>query len=152
VKQEELTTARLGIFLESLSRLDVGQLLAIATAHREQGSDLNAARDLARRRLLESGRADEYERLIGDIVQWSGADGARSGIYTFASPIRDMVLADARAQAVPALADAALSLFLGDEVDAPARQMLLAAWESEGDRGDGANPRSYRKSRDIRRR
>jgi hypothetical protein len=63
-----------------------------------------------------------------------------------------MVLADARAQAVPALADAALSLFLGDAVDAPARQMLLAAWENEGDRGDGANPRTYRKSRDIRRR
>jgi hypothetical protein len=127
---KRLKTTGLDTFLDSLSRLDVGQLLSIAMVHRGQGSELDVARRRARQQLTDSQKSEQCGRLLRSLVQWSGADGARSGVYTLTSPSRDLVLADARAQAVPGLADAALALLVGSDLDAALRQTLAAAWSS----------------------
>ena len=121
-------TKVLDAFMVKLPSLNVPQLLSIATEHQAQRSDLDAARARARQLLVESGRVDEFDRLIGQLIQWSGADGARSGVYTFTSPSRDLVLADVRARAVPALADAVLALLLETDLGRDTKEALLAAW------------------------
>ena len=136
---------RLRAFLDGLSSLDVSQLLGIAAVHRGQdATSLESARSHARRAVGSLGRRDDVDRLTGQIVQWAGADGARSGVQTFTSPSRDLVLADARAQAAPALLDAAVGLLVEASLDPESAEALTVAWRIGAEREE--------RSRDIRKR
>jgi hypothetical protein len=124
-------------------------LLEITTLHADQRSVVNVARQHARGQLSAANRGHEYDRLVGELVRWAGTDGARSGVYTFTSPSRDLLLADARAQAVPALADAALALLLGPELDPVSAEVLVAAWSSVIKSGERVGSARKRRARDI---
>jgi hypothetical protein len=90
---------------------------------------------MAHRRAARLGVSDELQRLQGHIVQWTGASGARSGLWTGGSPGRDLMLADLRRQAAPALMDAATAVVLGNALEERYREALLAPWKRAVDRG-----------------
>jgi hypothetical protein len=90
---------------------------------------------MARRLASRLGLRESLLRAEGEIVQWTGAAGARSGVWTAGSPARDLMLADLRRQAAPALMDAATALILGDALEARYPDALLAAWQRVADAG-----------------
>jgi hypothetical protein len=70
-----------------------------------------------------------WERIGDQIVRWSAVGGARSSVHAPMSPPSDIMLADLRRQAVPALLDAAMALLLSDALDPASRQPFLARWQ-----------------------
>lgn len=114
---------------EALAELDRGELLLLgATRSANEEAARNAAWSTARSAAARLARTDELARLEADIVRWADTGGARSGVYAFASPAGDLLLADLRRQAIPAVFDAAAALLLGDALDDTSRRMLLTPW------------------------
>lgn len=134
-------------FLTICSALDDGDLLALSTS---RSADEAAARETALARARATARRlrriDELERMQSALLRWADAGGAYSGVYAPVSPVHDLLLADLRHQALPALSDAGIALLLGEALDADARRVLLAPWSGVHQaRRDRPRPRRARR-------
>ena len=115
--------------LHTASALDRGALLELgAQPGLEDVTERDRARAVARGLVERQGLGDDLDRMGDEIIRWSGAGGAMSGMFTFASPPSDVLLADIRQQVVPALMDVAMTLLLGDGLDPASREALLSRW------------------------
>ena len=116
--------------LRAASELDQGALLELgAEPSLAQAAERERARAAARDAVARLGLSAELERVGAEIMRWSEAGGARSGVYAMVSPPGDLLLADLRRQAVPALLDAAMALLLAEHPDQASREALLARWQ-----------------------
>jgi hypothetical protein len=116
-------------FLDGLSALDRGQLLAIAGTWETADSTARAAAWRSARRVAEAlGWTHELDRTRETVAGWATTRLAITGWDSGAG--MDRVLIDIRGRAAPALMDAAAAILLGDRLDEPSRAALLAAWES----------------------
>jgi hypothetical protein len=117
-------------FLRTMSGLDQGGLLELgAEPSPAEAADREAARTAAREAVARRGLGRELEDVAAEILRWSTVGGAGSGVYSFASAPGDLLLADLRRQAVPALMDVAVAFVLGDALDPSTRETLLARWQ-----------------------
>jgi hypothetical protein len=121
-------------FLRELPSFDAQQLLAICAAHENVGrAALERARAAAGDAARAEGILDELQDLHGTIIHWGAAQGGQSSLYTGQGVFESTtvkLLKDVRAQARPALLDAATGLFLEDRLDPVDRQALLDPVES----------------------
>ncbi|HET7181061.1 MAG TPA: hypothetical protein VFI15_02405 [Candidatus Limnocylindrales bacterium] len=121
-------------FLRELPSLDAQQLLAICAAHENVGrAALERARVAAGEAARTDGILDELQDLHGTIIHWGVSQGGQSSLDTGQGMFESTtvkVLHDVRAQARPALLDAATGLFLEDRLDPVDRQALLDPVES----------------------
>lgn len=129
-------------FLQALPELDRGELLGLSAAY-AAGSvqDREAARAAVRATVDRAACGPALAGVEREILHWAETQGARSGAYTFASPAGDLLLADLRKQALPALLDAAAVIALGDALDAASGRVLMAPWHLLRGRGDSQLPR-----------
>jgi hypothetical protein len=112
------------------SELDSGALLMLgAEPSPTEAAEHARARAAARAGVARRGLSSELERVGAEIVRWSGVGGAGSGVYAPVSAPGDLLLADLRRQALPALLDAAMALALGDALDPASRETLLVRWQ-----------------------
>src|ERR1700690_4191774 len=82
-------------FLDGLPDLDRSVLLALSVRPADEESKaLRNARRTARRAAIIVGVVDDLDRLRGQIVTWSGANGARSAIWAPDLASSDVMLAD----------------------------------------------------------
>jgi hypothetical protein len=126
----------LDAFIETASGLESGALLELGVEPSSaEAAELARARTAARTAAGAQGLARDFERVGDEIMRWSSAGGALSGVYSFASPPGDIMLADLRGQAIPALLDAALALLLHDSLDPNSSRALLARWQGVTDSG-----------------
>jgi hypothetical protein len=114
-----------------LTGLDEAHLMAISSQYRSGDDDKRqAARISANAAASDLGLAGELDRSRDAILHWSFANGSRSGAYAFASIPGEVLLADLRGQAAPALLDAALALLLDGSLDVSAAETLLEPWDA----------------------
>ncbi len=120
-------------FLQTLPELDRGELLALSAAYRSSDAqDRDAARAVVREVVDRLRCAPTLDSVEQEILHWAETEGAGSGVYAFATPGGDLLLADLRKQAAPALLDAAAVLVVGNALDAVSRRVLLAPWRDTG--------------------
>ena len=118
-------------FFDAASKLSVGTLMRLTAAHQAQNGDsLKEARDRALKVAERRGMGSDADRLVGAITQWGASSAPTRGQYTYAGPTRDLLLADARLAAMPALIDAGLAALLAQHLDADNAAMLRTAWEA----------------------
>jgi hypothetical protein len=121
----------LNAFLNGLPDLDQSTLLALSVRPTiDEEKSLRNARRTARRVATVAGLIDDLDSLRGQIVTWSGANGARSGIWAPDLASSDVLLADIRRGAAQAILDAATATLLGDALDLHSREVLVERWES----------------------
>jgi hypothetical protein len=92
--------------------------------------ELETARAAWRVAAEKTGRSKDVERLMGQIVTWSGANGAHSGAWTMASPPADQQLSDMRRGAAQAIFDAAVATYLADALEPATAATLRARWDA----------------------
>jgi hypothetical protein len=119
--------------LRAASELDRGRLLELAAEPLGVEAAAHAAaheqaRAKAREAIARSGMSSEFERAWGDLIRWSGAGGAQSGVWAMVSPPGELLLADLRRRVVPRLMDVLMANVLGDALDEPSRVALLGRW------------------------
>ena len=76
------------------------------------------------------GMQSDVDRLVGPITQWASASAPTRGQYTYAGPTKDILLVDARLQAMPALIDAGVAALLAEDLDPDNAAILRTAWEA----------------------
>ncbi len=115
--------------LADLPYLDRGELLALAGAQKNEQAARRAAwravEDAAASR--DGGR--DLDRLRDEVAGWATRLGAIVGDEA-GSGLVDLMLADVRRAAAPAVLDAAAALLYRDDLSEPDRAVLLAAWRS----------------------
>lgn len=120
----------LDAFFDAASKLSVGTLMRLAAAHQAQEIDqLSDARAQAMELAERLGMESDADRLVGAITQWASASAPTRGQYTYAGPTRDILLADARLRATPALIDAGLAALLAEDLDPDDAAILRTAWD-----------------------
>lgn len=118
-------------FMSEVSDLGAGALLAVTAAHRGQDRrPLMRARATARQAAARLGRSGELDRLSDELMRWALASAPPLGLYGGFGPPSDRFLADARADAVPALVDIAAGVLLRDAIDPATASLLLAPWQA----------------------
>lgn len=112
---------------DRLPGLDRGELFALAGAHRSNDS----ARQDAWKAVLEvvaANRAErELDRLRSEVGAWATHLGSITG-QEAGSGMVDVLMADARRAAAPAILDAAVALLLGARLTERDRTVLLLPW------------------------
>jgi len=132
--------AEVADLLDRLPYLDRGDLLALAGAQH--------TRDLARRaawQAIEAAAAAQdggrdLDRLRSEVGAWATRLGAIVGDEA-GTGLADLMLADVRRAAAPAVLDAAAALMFGDDLPDPDRATLLAPWLSVTGPRAGSAPR-----------
>lgn len=113
---------------DRLPGLDRGELLALAGAHHAK----DPAREDAWRAVHEVVAADhverELDRLRSEIGAWATHLGSITG-QEAGSGMSDLLMADARHAAGPAVLDAAVAFLLGPGLPERDRTALLRPWE-----------------------
>lgn len=114
-----------------LPELDTARLLSISAAYRTADPEQrDASREAARRVAAKRHKDDALDELRGSIAQWAAADLPRPGVVIVTGFADDLVLADLRQQAMPALLDAATVLLLGRALGKTHRDVLLGPLRS----------------------
>ncbi len=110
-----------------LPRLDRGELFALAGAHHVR----DAAREEAWKSVREVVATDRVEqdldRLRSEIGAWATHLGSITG-QEAGTGTSELLLADARRAAAPAVLDAAVALLLGSRLPERDRTVLLRPW------------------------
>jgi hypothetical protein len=124
----------LDAFLDGLPDLDQAVLLLLSVRPSvEEANALRDARRTARRVAKSIGRGNDLDRLRGEIVTWSGANGARSAIWAPDLTSSDVLLADTRRGAAQAILDAATAELLGESLGSGTRAVLRSRWDNVSD-------------------
>jgi len=115
--------------LAELPYLDRGELLALAGAQKKN----QAARRAAWRTVESAARSQdggrELDRLRHEVAVWATRLGAIVGDEA-GSGLADLMLADVRRAAAPAILDAAAAMMYADDLSEADRAVLLDPWLS----------------------
>jgi len=121
------TDAQLVALFERLPGLDRGELFALAGAHRTVDSARQDAWK-AVHEVVTADRADrDLDRLRTEVGAWASHLGSITG-QEAGSGLSDLLMADARRAAAPAILDAAVAFLLGARLPERDRDVLLGPW------------------------
>jgi hypothetical protein len=121
------TVLALDELVARLPNLDRGTLLALAAAHDGPDPDRERAWDDARVVVRRERMEQDLDRLRDDVGRWATRLGAVTG-QEAGSGMTELLLADVRRGAAPAVLDAATALLLGDRLTEADREALLRPW------------------------
>lgn len=121
------SNAELDALFDRLPGLDRGELFALAGAHGSRDAAREDAWTAARKVVTDDHLERALDRLRSEVGAWATHLGSITG-QEAGSGLSDLLMADARRAAAPAVLDAAVALLLGDRLPERDSEALLRPW------------------------
>jgi hypothetical protein len=112
---------------DRLPGLDRGELFSLAGAHRSNDAALQDAWKAVREVVSATHAERDLDHLRAEVGAWATHLGSITG-QEAGSGMADILMADARRAAAPAILDAAVALLLGARLPERHRTVLLVPW------------------------